>query len=119
MSTKSPGIRLIDIRPQTVRPVLRKPIVSPRTPSSEIPLSARALELLEIPRILARTRVRQVHHVRLLPSTLLGGSDLGKRYPTCLVYLTLLQVQAFRDRLGDRSFIDELKRVGARHHETW
>jgi len=40
-------------------------------------------------------------------------------YPTCLVYLTLLQTEAFRDRLGDGAFIGELMRVGKRHHETW
>ncbi|OXC81303.1 hypothetical protein J005_06594 [Cryptococcus neoformans] len=40
-------------------------------------------------------------------------------YPTCLVYLTLLQTELFRSRLGDMGFITELMRVGARHHGTW
>ncbi|KIR38538.1 hypothetical protein I307_06566 [Cryptococcus deuterogattii 99/473] len=40
-------------------------------------------------------------------------------YPTCLVYLTLLQTELFRSRLGDMGFITELMRVGSRHHATW
>ncbi|KIR52988.1 hypothetical protein I315_04446 [Cryptococcus gattii Ru294] len=40
-------------------------------------------------------------------------------YPTCLVYLTLLQTELFRSRLGDMGFIAELMRVGSRHHAAW
>ncbi|WVQ96595.1 hypothetical protein IAU59_003700 [Kwoniella sp. CBS 9459] len=40
-------------------------------------------------------------------------------YPTCLVYLTLVQTELFRSRLGDMGFIAELMRVGVKHHETW
>ncbi|KAK8858900.1 hypothetical protein IAR55_003131 [Kwoniella newhampshirensis] len=40
-------------------------------------------------------------------------------YPTCLVYLTLLQTELFKSRLNDMGFINELIRVGTRHHETW
>ncbi|WWD18793.1 hypothetical protein CI109_103248 [Kwoniella shandongensis] len=40
-------------------------------------------------------------------------------YPTCLVYLTLLQTELFRSRLNDLGFINELIRVGTKHHETW
>ncbi|WRT68144.1 uncharacterized protein IL334_005119 [Kwoniella shivajii] len=40
-------------------------------------------------------------------------------YPTCLVYLTLLQSDIFRSRLNDPGFIGELMRVGVKHHETW
>ncbi|ORX37062.1 SOH1-domain-containing protein [Kockovaella imperatae] len=40
-------------------------------------------------------------------------------YPTCLVYLTLIQQETFRSRLGDPAFIEELRRLGTRHHETW
>ncbi|WVQ84400.1 hypothetical protein IAT38_006552 [Cryptococcus sp. DSM 104549] len=40
-------------------------------------------------------------------------------YPTCLVYLTLLQTELFRSRLGDMGFITELMRVGSQHHATW
>ncbi|OCF37321.1 hypothetical protein I316_01230 [Kwoniella heveanensis BCC8398] len=40
-------------------------------------------------------------------------------YPTCLVYLTLIQTELFRSRLGDMGFIAELMRVGVKHHETW
>jgi len=40
-------------------------------------------------------------------------------YPTCLVYLTLLQQPLFRERLHDPVFVGELVRVGVRHHETW
>lgn len=41
------------------------------------------------------------------------------RYPTCLVYLTLLGTPSFRAMLGDMGFIGELARIGTRHHETW
>lgn len=41
------------------------------------------------------------------------------RYPTCLVYLTLLQQPLFRERLKDPLFAPELVRIGTRHHETW
>ncbi|KAI9634651.1 SOH1-domain-containing protein [Dioszegia hungarica] len=40
-------------------------------------------------------------------------------YPTCLVYLTLLQQASFRERLSDPVFVAELMRIGVRHHETW
>ncbi|OCF39713.1 hypothetical protein I317_06506 [Kwoniella heveanensis CBS 569] len=40
-------------------------------------------------------------------------------YPTCLVYLTLIQTELFRSRLEDMGFIAELMRVGVKHHETW
>ncbi|ODN74074.1 hypothetical protein L202_07541 [Cryptococcus amylolentus CBS 6039] len=40
-------------------------------------------------------------------------------YPTCLVYLTLLQTEMFRSRLGDMGFIMELIRVGTKHHSSW
>ncbi|WWC88316.1 uncharacterized protein L201_003224 [Kwoniella dendrophila CBS 6074] len=40
-------------------------------------------------------------------------------YPTCLIYLTLLQSDQFRSRLSDLGFINELMRVGIKHHETW
>ncbi|WWC71091.1 uncharacterized protein I206_105044 [Kwoniella pini CBS 10737] len=40
-------------------------------------------------------------------------------YPTCLIYLTLLQSEIFRIRCSDIGFINELIRVGIKHHETW
>ncbi|WVR06646.1 hypothetical protein IAU60_003678 [Kwoniella sp. DSM 27419] len=40
-------------------------------------------------------------------------------YPTSLAYLSLLQTELFRARLGDMGFIAELMRVGSKHHETW
>ena len=40
-------------------------------------------------------------------------------YPTCLVYLGLIQQELFRSRLGDIGFVQELSRIGTRHHETW
>ncbi|WVW85075.1 hypothetical protein I302_107111 [Kwoniella bestiolae CBS 10118] len=40
-------------------------------------------------------------------------------YPTSLIYLTLLQSELFRERLADPGFINELMRVGIKHHETW
>ncbi|ORY31787.1 SOH1-domain-containing protein [Naematelia encephala] len=40
-------------------------------------------------------------------------------YPTCLVFLTLLQSESFRARLADPGFVTELCRIGQRHHETW
>lgn len=41
------------------------------------------------------------------------------RYPTCLVYLSMIQQELFRNRLGDIGFVQELARIGTRHHETW
>jgi hypothetical protein len=46
-------------------------------------------------------------------------SHADSRYPTSLVYLTLLQQALFRDRLRDPIFVNELVRIGVRHHETW
>ncbi|WVN90779.1 uncharacterized protein L203_106022 [Cryptococcus depauperatus CBS 7841] len=40
-------------------------------------------------------------------------------YPTCLVYLTLLQTELFRMRIADSGFIQELMRVATRYHATW
>ncbi|KAK1925732.1 SOH1-domain-containing protein [Papiliotrema laurentii] len=40
-------------------------------------------------------------------------------YPTCLVYLTLVQQELFRSRLGDPTFVQDLVRQGQKHHETW
>ena len=44
---------------------------------------------------------------------------LTHRYPTCLVYLTLLQQEFFRARLGDMAFVQDLMRIGQTQHETW
>lgn len=40
-------------------------------------------------------------------------------YPTCLVYLSLLQKESFREAVGNPAWVGEMMRVGARHHETW
>ncbi|WWC96438.1 hypothetical protein V866_003306 [Kwoniella sp. B9012] len=40
-------------------------------------------------------------------------------YPTSLIYLTVLQSSLFRERLADPVFVNELIRVGIKHHETW
>ncbi|WWC62947.1 uncharacterized protein I303_105545 [Kwoniella dejecticola CBS 10117] len=40
-------------------------------------------------------------------------------FPTSLIYLTLLQSDLFRARSSDIGFINELIRVGTKHHETW
>jgi mediator of RNA polymerase II transcription subunit 31 len=65
---------------------------------------------------------RAPEYVRFIVSVTLAQEPkprLMRRYPTCLVYLTLVQQELFRSRLGDPTFVQDLVRQGQKHHETW